>query len=283
VKIELIGETATQLALCYVEVHEKVRCTQLISGDVYNVDNSHITASSTWPIDSTHYLGTNRSRLDTTGESDHETLKGGSWTAAVEHDNQWIQAEFSKVMTVSGVVTQGRFDEDQWVESYKFFYGDTEDKLEEYEEILPGNEDRNRHVINLIEPPVNARFVRINPQAWKDHVSLRFDVIGCNSSEYDNSAGPILTVQCPVLPEPPIGHTRITQLDGWHNGAIVKYECLPGNFYYSGEFTKKCEIHDSAGSGEWIGDDLKCRGCCDFERTSKTIIVYNFNTQAPFE
>ncbi|CAH1793301.1 unnamed protein product [Owenia fusiformis] len=84
-----------------------------------------------------------------------------------------------------------------------------------------------------------------------------------------------LDVYCQELTDPS-GHTMKYQQNGWKVGAIVEYKCLPGSSYYSGEFTKKC-VANPSGYGEWVGDDLKCTGCCDFEMTPTTIIVYNPN------
>ncbi|CAH1773324.1 unnamed protein product [Owenia fusiformis] len=192
----------------------------------------------------------------------------GGWAPENDDKGQWIQAALGEIMFVTGVVTQGEEKVDHWVISYKFLYGKTVETLEEYRKILQGNNDRNTHVTNMIDPHVLARFVRINPQTWYKRIAMRFDVIGC----------PKTVAQCPMLPDPPIGHTRISQLDGLYNGAIVQNECLPGNHYYSGDFVKKCIAYNSSDAGEWVGDDLICRGCCDFEKTPDTTLVYNFNT-----
>ncbi|CAH1794012.1 unnamed protein product [Owenia fusiformis] len=234
--------TQCNLDWCNLPGHCK-HSERLISGDVYHVDDANITASGSFDPS----MGTNRARLDT---PQTETLRGG-WAAEYRDDvNQWIQVNLGDVMLVNGVITQGSASLNQWVTSYKFFYGKTEENWEEYRKVLTGNVDQNSYVTNVIEPPVLARFVCINPQTWSIHINMRFDVIGCSIPE---------EVHCKKLTDPPSGHTMISQLNGRNVGAIVEYKCLPGNSYYSGEFTKQCRTYRSW-YGEWVGDDLKCAG-----------------------
>ncbi|XP_072021357.1 uncharacterized protein [Amphiura filiformis] len=42
-----------------------------------------------------------------------------------------------------------------------------------------GNTDQNTVVTNLFSTPVEARFIRILPTAWHEHISFRFEVVGC--------------------------------------------------------------------------------------------------------
>lgn len=46
-------------------------------------------------------------------------------------------------------------------------------------QIFTGNADQDSVVTNMLPCPVLARCIRINPIDWKDHVSLRFDLLGC--------------------------------------------------------------------------------------------------------
>ncbi|CAH1791889.1 unnamed protein product [Owenia fusiformis] len=146
---------------------------QLISGDIYSVGDASITASGYY---STAHVPS-RGRLD----SQKESGLASCWAPAGGSTDRWIQADLGELMLVTGVLTRGRTDGAyiQWVTSYKFLYGETESSLEEYREILPGNENRYTHATNLIEPPVLARFVRINPQTWHGACCMTFDVLGC--------------------------------------------------------------------------------------------------------
>lgn len=42
-----------------------------------------------------------------------------SWSAATNNDEQWIQADFGRVIMVEEIRTRGRGDSDQWVTSFR--------------------------------------------------------------------------------------------------------------------------------------------------------------------
>ncbi|KAI8516785.1 hypothetical protein Bbelb_053660 [Branchiostoma belcheri] len=42
------------------------------------------------------------------------------------------------------------------------------------------NTDRNTPVTNLLDSPIDARYVRFLPQSWKTHMSMRVEVLGCS-------------------------------------------------------------------------------------------------------
>ena len=45
------------------------------------------------------------------------------------------------------------------------------------------NKDYAHEVINTLEEPIIARFIRIHPVAWYSHISMRFEFYGCYSGE----------------------------------------------------------------------------------------------------
>ena len=42
-----------------------------------------------------------------------------------------------------------------------------------------GNKDRHSVVQEVISPPIVARYIRVNPMSWNQHISLRLEFIGC--------------------------------------------------------------------------------------------------------
>jgi len=46
----------------------------------------------------------------------------GGWVPLTADQDQWLQIKFSQIFQISGVATQGRADEAQWVKSYKLEY-----------------------------------------------------------------------------------------------------------------------------------------------------------------
>ncbi len=49
---------------------------------------------------------------------------GGGWRTENDDPNRWIQVDFLRPVTVTGVITQGRNNKDQWVKTYKLAYSD---------------------------------------------------------------------------------------------------------------------------------------------------------------
>ena len=47
-------------------------------------------------------------------------------------------------------------------------------------QILQGNNEKDKVVTNDLNPAIPmARFIRIHPKTWQTHISLRFEVLGC--------------------------------------------------------------------------------------------------------
>ena len=88
-------------------------------------------------------------------------------------------------VNVHSVITQGRQDYDQWVTSYNIQY--SPDNVQQYPvrdsngavKAFSGNWDRNTKVEHVLSLPTTARSVALLALTWYGHVSLRFDVTGC--------------------------------------------------------------------------------------------------------
>ncbi|CAH1796584.1 unnamed protein product [Owenia fusiformis] len=157
-------------------------CTseRLVTGPSIVPDES-LTASSMW--DALHSPA--QGRLDTVRVGELR----GAWVAGEPyHDQvQYIQADFGLNMRITGIITQGRDDLDQWVTSYKVYYSVDNANFHEYQSpynnpvVFQGNSDRRTLVTNMLDSPFWARYVRVNPLTWNAHIAMRFDVLGCLS------------------------------------------------------------------------------------------------------
>ena len=101
------------------------------------------------------------------------------WSSKVRAWGQWYQLDLGKETVVRGVTTKGRADSDQWVESFhvlakrqngNWFWVD--DK-----KLFQGNKDRNTSVDSFFSRSIKARYVRIYPKGWRNHMSMRSDVL----------------------------------------------------------------------------------------------------------
>ena len=133
----------------------------------------------------------------------------GGWCASANSVGQWIQLDNGKVGSISAIVTQGRKDAAQWVKSFKVKYKDESGSWWDIDgKTFPGNVDKSSKVITTFSKPVRARYIRIYPQTWNIHMSMRVDMI----------AGDTNTNKTPALGDLPYsGHSSSAN---WGDNAI---------------------------------------------------------------
>lgn len=110
--------------------------------------------------------------------------QAGAWAALYNNFGQWIQIDFTKVVKITRIASQGRDDANQWVTSYKIRFGLTR-YFEDYNKgnTFQGNSDRKTIVGNVLEPPIVARYIRILPVTWYGHISMRLQFYGCTKGD----------------------------------------------------------------------------------------------------
>ena len=140
------------------------------TGQVDILPDSALTASSTHSAS----LAPTYSRLnDLTG--------GGSWSSGALAVGQYIQLDLQEVKVVVKVATQSRRDSGQFVTAYKLStsYGGSYtfvlNDLDASEKLFAANVDSNSIVEHCLDN-IQAQFVRLYPQTWHSHMSLRWNV-----------------------------------------------------------------------------------------------------------
>ncbi|XP_014837057.1 PREDICTED: retinoschisin-like [Poecilia mexicana] len=111
---------------------------------------------------------------------------GCAWLSKFQDNSQWLQVDLKEVMVVSGILSQGRCDADEWVTKYSVQYR-TDEKLNwiYYKDqtgnnrVFYGNSDRSSSVQNLLRPPIVARYIRILPLGWHTRIALRLELLLC--------------------------------------------------------------------------------------------------------
>jgi lactadherin len=123
--------------------------------------------------------------------------------SCLEHD-QWLEFDLGHPSTVTSLITKGRGDtgQDQWVTKYKVsFSNDTrlwlyyKDKSHVEPKVcsslqstwhtgflfkeFAANNDRESERIHFLNEPFFARYVRLHPTEWHNHVSMRAAILGC--------------------------------------------------------------------------------------------------------
>ncbi|XP_036401413.1 retinoschisin 1a [Megalops cyprinoides] len=111
---------------------------------------------------------------------------GCAWLSKFQDTSQWLQIDLKEVSVVSGILTQGRCDADEWVTKYSIQYR-TYDHLNwiYYKDqtgnnrVFYGNSDRSSSVQNLLRPPIVARYIRLLPLGWHTRIAVRMELLLC--------------------------------------------------------------------------------------------------------
>lgn len=111
---------------------------------------------------------------------------GCAWLSKFNDQHQWFQIDLKEVSVVSGILTQGRCDADEWITKYSLQYRTDESLNWVYykdqtgnNRVFYGNSDRTSTVQNLLRPPIVARWIRILPLGWHTRIALRLELLMC--------------------------------------------------------------------------------------------------------
>uniref|UniRef100_H3CLK9 Retinoschisin 1 n=1 Tax=Tetraodon nigroviridis TaxID=99883 RepID=H3CLK9_TETNG len=111
---------------------------------------------------------------------------GCAWLSKFNDQYQWFQIDLKEIGIVSGVLTQGRCDADEWITKYSIQYRSVETLNWIYykdqtgnNRVFYGNSDRSSTVQNLLRPPIVARYIRLLPLGWHTRVALRMELLMC--------------------------------------------------------------------------------------------------------
>lgn len=109
----------------------------------------------------------------------------GAWCAKGNDKQQYLQIDLGEVDKVCGVASQGKpgfLDQGGWfVKTYTLAYSKNGENWANYKEfgiakVFQGNSDPDTVVTNMLKMAVNARYVRIKPQSWHNHIAMRVEV-----------------------------------------------------------------------------------------------------------
>ncbi|XP_022799083.1 lactadherin-like [Stylophora pistillata] len=151
-------------------------CMESLGMETRKIPDSDITASSVYDYRcAPHYARLHR----------HVTSNSvGGWCAKVIDPNQWLQVKFGQRVVIRRVATQGRQNYDQWVTSYSLRYSSDGLVFHHYQTntnqtVFSGNTDDGTVVSHVLNPPITARYIRLHPVTWHNHISIRVDFYGC--------------------------------------------------------------------------------------------------------
>ncbi|XP_072028746.1 uncharacterized protein [Amphiura filiformis] len=185
----IVGFAGSAIAQIAQSTSTAAACQAPLGLEDGRILDNQLTASTVWPSDGNYKPSNARLNRQTQYPS------GGSWIAQYNDADQWIQVDLGVLTRVTGVLTQGRPSNlnerfsggasccPQWVENFKVQYSNDGTNWPFVQsannQTFVGNTDQNTVVTNLFSTPVEARFIRILPTAWHEHISFRFEVVGC--------------------------------------------------------------------------------------------------------
>ncbi|XP_032082736.1 retinoschisin [Thamnophis elegans] len=111
---------------------------------------------------------------------------GCAWLSKYQDTNQWLQIDLKEIKVISGIITQGRCDADEWMTKYSVQYRTDENLNWVYykdqtgnNRIFYGNSDRSSSVQNLLRPPIVSRYIRLIPLGWHVRIAIRMELLEC--------------------------------------------------------------------------------------------------------
>merc|ERR1719221_1611424 len=96
-----------------------------------------------------------------------------AWRPRHNNVGEWLQLDAGEEVMVSGVITQGRADRDQWVKIYLVEASVSASGPFTRVGRFAGNSDRDTKQLRMFDAPVHARYVRLVAESWERDVSMR--------------------------------------------------------------------------------------------------------------
>ncbi len=134
----------------------------------------------------------------------------GGWCAKNLEIGEWYQMDNGVVGKITGVAIMGRGSNEQWVKTFKVQSKGATGTWTEVDsgKVYTGNTDKETQVDVTFDAPVDARYIRIYPQTWNNHMSMRTDIV----------AGKTRTDKTPTIVDVPYSGHKSTA--NWGDDAI---------------------------------------------------------------
>jgi hypothetical protein len=107
-----------------------------------------------------------------------------AWSAKTNAIGQWYELDNGSATDISGVVIKGRPLHSQYVTSFKAQYKDSAGAWKDVDGgyIFEGSQDKGSQANVFFKAPINTSAIRIYPQTWNNHMSMRAGLMTGGSS-----------------------------------------------------------------------------------------------------
>ncbi|XP_053978189.1 hemocytin [Hylaeus volcanicus] len=105
------------------------------------------------------------------------------WHPKLDNPHQYVTIDFLEARNLTGVATKG--GEDTWTTVYKIFYSNDNRQWNPVvddngmEKEFLANFDSETVKKNYFDKPLHARYLKIQPIKWHNHIGLKIEVLGC--------------------------------------------------------------------------------------------------------
>uniref|UniRef100_A0A8C7ICC1 Coagulation factor VIII, procoagulant component n=1 Tax=Oncorhynchus kisutch TaxID=8019 RepID=A0A8C7ICC1_ONCKI len=115
-----------------------------------------------------------------------------AWRPKANNPQEWLQVDFLVMKRITGVVTQGAWSilSQMMVTEFSVTISDNGhswsnvvDEGTQREKMFLGNSEPDEEMLNLFDPPLFARFIRIHPRGWLNDIALRLEFMGCDTQQ----------------------------------------------------------------------------------------------------
>ncbi|NWS33917.1 FA8 factor, partial [Polioptila caerulea] len=113
-----------------------------------------------------------------------------AWRPKNNSPREWLQVDFEVTKKVTAIVTQGAKALFTQMFVKEFAVSISQDGVHwspvlqnGKEKIFKANQDHQSTVTNTLESPLFARYVRIHPRQWHNHIALRTEFLGCDTQQ----------------------------------------------------------------------------------------------------
>ncbi|XP_009305924.2 coagulation factor VIII [Danio rerio] len=120
----------------------------------------------------------------------HQEGRANAWRPKSNNPHEWLQVDFASVKRVTGLITQGARSVLKPMMVTEFTVSVSNDghswssvteQGTDSEQIFEGNSDNNEETLNIFDPPLFTRFIRVHPKGWVNDIALRLEFLGCDT------------------------------------------------------------------------------------------------------
>ncbi|XP_014218966.1 neurexin-4 isoform X2 [Copidosoma floridanum] len=126
------------------------------------------------------------SSLPERGPSNARLYGPNAWTAHSSDFSQYLTIDLGQTMNITAISTQGRANNNEYVMEYGISYGTNGLDYVDFKDsdgsvkMFTGNKNGSSVEHNMFEVPIIAQWVRINPTRWRNRISMRVELYGCD-------------------------------------------------------------------------------------------------------